>query len=1119
MTPIPEGSQITLTNLTSEVIDELVNHQLPASLLEMLERRWYDNFDIATCHVRSAQPTMLEAEARFMQVFEVATSTSRLENLQLGNMQNVLSSLRDGSHAVTYVVTSDGKETKLLLGVRRVPGSAVSNTDAYLNVLYRSLRSNYPGIVLSRNKAQNFEDLPFERYQVDLLKPLKENRYLGALTGIPSLRTNGPDGTTFHQSIDRLVDALRGESYTFMVLAQPILESRLTQLIAQLRSISEEVHTLVLQSRSISRSETESKSTTATESKQLTLGVGQLLSAVVGIGGSISQSIGETVGASTGLSASITRERLDKTAQVCEQLLDHSIARLQTGRSLGFWNTGVFISSSDPNTFWRAQSIVRGLFSGHSTYVEPIRLLPLGDSREVKRAITNLQLPVLESIPNRMEMKHPLGQEYQCLSTPLTTDELSLLVSFPAREVPGMKIKPVADFNLNPPEISGAEIGSLLYRGEKLDKRIAISSKSLTRHTFITGLTGSGKTNTCLALIEDAYRKHGLNFLVIDPAKTEYRFLLNSETLGREIMIFTLGDEKISPFRINPFEFVRGFSLLGHIDLIKAVFNAAFPMYASMPYILEESILDVYQERGWDVASSQNRFLHGDIDDPDVDFRPYLPRLSDLYAKIDTVVARKRYDVRIAQDLTAALKARLGSLLNGGKGLMFDTQRSIPIETLLNRPVLLELRHAGDEDERAFVMSLIFVLLYEACQNRPVGDQMNHVTLIEEAHRLLRNIPISTSLESANPRGKTVEMFSDMMAEMRSHGEGFIIVDQMPNKLVPDVIKGSNLKIVHRLMAQDDRIAVGAAMGLNTEQIDHLPRLRQGEAVIHSEELEEACLILIDSVEERLAVTHSNHVEREDQIIGEIKKRTLDFYKQNPALLQKYPGCVICHSPCNYYVGEDARILTESLVRLGQQYLALIAIGSSRACISLGTRLQKEINNRMREHFGEQYSAGQKRCIQVLLAARCARNFAQSYSHVVNWQAVIQLQELLAQAWEAWPTPSKQLNDIRKLILGRIAIAPVQARAGCTACPHRCWFGFSMQTKGHVLVQQVTAFLQAEIGRELSADDLIVRVRDYYGERIEDQLVPHAAYCLLTQCTDDESLLRKSRNAVLQRKV
>ncbi|MBI3241804.1 MAG: ATP-binding protein [Chloroflexi bacterium] len=878
-----EETTFALQTLTPEAVDELVNRRLPASLLDTLERRWYESFDIHKYQIQSTTPAALEAETRFLQIFEVAYTQDVARSFHLANMQNVLSSLRDGSHSLAYVATSNGEQVKLLMGVRRSRLDSITPTDEYINVMHRALRSNYPGIVLSQQADEQYHDVDFADYKVCILDPMQKSHYLAAITGIPSLRQQENWQEAFGQSIDRLVDALRGEAYTLLVLAEPILEERVNHLINQARLISEQVHALVLQSRSISRSETASKQTTRGKSEQFTLGTSQLISAILSVSGSVSKSISDTIGFTRGVSASITQERLDKTAQFCEQLLEHYINRLQSGRSLGFWNTGVFLTSDDRNTFLRAQWISRALFSGQNTYFEPIRILNLEKNLEVRRALGNLRIPALKAIPgeNRQSIEHPLGQEYQSLGTPLTTDELSILVSFPNREVPGLKLKPVADFNLNPPAIKGTEIGSLLYRGEKLPSRIAISSKSLTRHTFVTGLTGSGKTNTCLALLANGHQSQQLKFLVIDPAKTEYRLLLNSRSLGKDLVVFTLNDESLAPFRLNPFEFEPDFPLLTHIDLLKAVFNAAFPMYASMPYLLEEAMLAVYQERGWNITDSTNdRFKPNSGED----HRTYLPRLSDLRDKIDEVVKGKGYDERIARDLTAALKARIGSLCQGTKGLMLDTQRSTPFQALLDRPVVLELRRVGDDDEKAFLMALLFIRLYEACQTRKISNDLCHVTLIEEAHRLLRNVPILVSSEIANTRGKAVEMFADMMAEMRAYGEGFIIVDQVPNKLVPDVIKGSNLKFVHRLLADDDRRAVGNAMGLTSAQIEHLSRLTLGQAVVHSEELGEACLVKIDSVEEQLMnqPSGSDPHDKSHKTEDLLRQHAKDFEDQQP---------------------------------------------------------------------------------------------------------------------------------------------------------------------------------------------------------------------------------------------
>lgn len=1115
MIVMPESGELRFT-------PESVNRDLPNLLLTTLERGWYQDFDIAKFPTQKMRGGVdLDSQLGLMQVYEVPYTQRLEESLHLSNMQNVISSVRDGSHTLVYGVMGQGGDVKLMTGVRKFRRDTIYQTDQYVEVLHRALRSNYPGIVLApQRKALAPEEpyrlIPPQEYQVNIVRNIKQSHYLSCITGIPSLRIPGSPDDFFSQSIDRLVDALRGEDYLLLVLAEPILDDRLSANIAVLRRLSGEVHTLVNQSISLYRNRSETDQTSRSKSQTYSVGAGQILSAIFGISVGMTTTTSEGTSITEGTGASVAQETLDKTAQFCEQVLEHYIQRLQVGRSLGFWNVGIYLASNNFNTQMRSQAIVRSLYSGMETYFEPIRVIDLTDAPAgVRHTIAHLEIPVLTHLGSNTD--HPLGDEYQSLGTPLTTNELSLLFSFPHREVPGLKMKRVADFNLNPPPIEkGAIIGSLLYRGEVLPARFAIDSKSLLRHTFVTGLTGSGKTNTCLALLEDAYRNCDLNFMVIDPAKTEYRFLLGSEILGKKIAIFTLGAESLSPFRLNPFEFVRGFPLLTHIDLLKAVFNAAFPMYASMPYLLEDALFKIYKERGWNIADSTNRFI--DVNDPGADYTSYLPRLSDLYNKIDEVVASKRYDVRLTLDLTAALKARLGSLLSGYKGLMLDTRQSISIQELLEKPVVIELCNLGDEDEKAFIMALVFILLYEATSLRPIDNQLHHVTLIEEAHRLLRNIPIATSAESANPRGKTVEMFTDMMAEMRARGEGFMIVDQMPGKLVPDVIKGSDLKVVHRLLAHDDRLAVGNAMGLSADQIDFLPDLKVGQAVIHSEQLEEACLVKVDPKEDELFARHKGATAREKNaaVEGVLKSQMAEFRKNHGNNFRRFPLCDIpgypkCDAPCQYQPLSNEP--TGSTLRAANNYISALMYGDYNLVRNSGYKLRKEVEANLVDLYGEGVKPGYRHCALVQLADQSVQRLIHTHPKFSNWQSVLKLQSELILLWERlWlkDLPEKQkLEEVHKLILQKIAFEPRVSRPGCRRCKAPCRFGHRFQPGGAPApaAQELAEQLRASRTETTRVEEIVDWAVKALGSSVRFDQHWNAGYCLLSQATANERLL------------
>jgi len=122
---------------------------------------------------------------------------------------------------------------------------------------------------------------------------------------------------------------------------------------------------------------------------------------------------------------------------------------------------------------------------------------------------------------------------------------------------------------------------------------------------------------------------------------------------------------------------------------------------------------------------------------------------------------------------------------------------------------------------------------------------LKHVTVIEEAHRLLRNVAETPGTSVANPRHQAVEQFSAMLAELREYGEGLVVVDQMPSKLIPDVIRNTCIKIVHRLTAEEERRLVAGAMCLNDAQTRFLSSLPTGQAIVYADGSLNACRVTV----------------------------------------------------------------------------------------------------------------------------------------------------------------------------------------------------------------------------------------------------------------------------------
>ena len=365
-----------------------------------------------------------------------------------------------------------------------------------------------------------------------------------------------------------------------------------------------------------------------------------------------------------------------------------------------------------------------------------------------------------------------------------------------------------------------------------------------------------------------------------------------------ELQIFTLGDEMTSPFRLNPFEIMEGINLQTHIDNLRAVFNASFIMYAPMPYVLERCIHEIYKDKGWDLITNRNRLLDTEVKNPYGIF----PTLTDLYEKIDPVVDAMGYEDRLTMDIKAGLKVRIGSLLIGGKGSMLNTPMSIPMHILLNKPTILELQDIGDDEEKAFLIGLLITKLYEyrKVESKRIGNNrgLRHITLIEEAHRLLAKTSTDFSnLENVNTKAKAVETFCNILSEIRAFGEGMLIAEQIPEKLAQDAIKNTNLKIMHRIVAKDDRDLMGHTMNINENQNKFISTMDKGIAVIFSEGLNEPFLISIPHYLSSAKIVTEGKNSIKNNNINQFMVKRLKGFDQ---IFGKQDGCTQCKFKCVY---------------------------------------------------------------------------------------------------------------------------------------------------------------------------------------------------------------------------
>jgi DNA helicase HerA-like ATPase len=531
-------------------------------------------------------------------------------------------------------------------------------------------------------------------------------------------------------------------------------------------------------------------------------------------------------------------EMVDAEAQLLVEVQRRELERLEEALALGRWNVRVDFGATEPDAASRLGSLLRSVLSGvPSASADLVRVTPFGS---------------------------PSAHESE-LVTALSSRELGTLIQLPREEVPGYQIADYAPFDVDPrPESRPAgriTLGKVLRDGSDSGTELHVHIDDLAKHALVAGVTGSGKTTTVSSILI-ALHSAKVPFLVVEPAKTEYRALLGLGSAGApagpmpDLRVFTLGNDRVAPFRFNPFEFETEDDperslLLAHIDLLKAVFNAAFVLYAPMPYVLEMALHEVYEDRGWSLASGRNLRL-SPADWRHRDALPIFPTLGDLARKVETVTRRLGYEARIEQDVIAGLRARIGSLRVGSKGLMLDVPRGLSIRELLQEPTLLELESIGNDPEKAFLIGLVLARLYErrrlqaASGDLPAGTQ--HILVIEEAHRLFRHVNTDVDLESANLRAQAVESLVHMLSEVRRYGQGVILADQVPTKLAVDAIKNTNLKVMHRIVAADDRATLAGATNMSEPQSRQLATLLPGQAAVFSEGADRPLLVAVPDV-------------------------------------------------------------------------------------------------------------------------------------------------------------------------------------------------------------------------------------------------------------------------------
>lgn len=546
-----------------------------------------------------------------------------------------------------------------------------------------------------------------------------------------------------------------------------------------------------------------------------------------------------------------------------EHLKKHA-ERFQMGKATGIWEVGCYVFTDSEDCAILA-SQVKAVLSGKESIYEPIRIHDISEIVMDKTGIIRGFKEDLQIYANYNPIndfadepfRHPFGKDFSRLTSMLTTRELSCMINMPMNSVPGLSVVEIwPDFSLTPQEQETSTfaipLGKLIHDRQESPISVSLNLNTLSRHALVAGVNGSGKTNTVLSILE-GFMKADKPIIVFEPAKTEYvdwaieynrQVDKHNETVQieseckKKIKIFipgcnyyAKGDVELKDvLRLNPFEVIasknelNGYRVVSHLDKLKSVLAGAFPMQDILPTVIERLLYKLYDETGWLADDTPNKK------------RPFPTLASINKTFIKDLMEQLGYAEENTMNISAALRTRFNSMKQGWKNTLLnnDELTGTTWKELFESPCVINLSYVGDDSDKAFIMSLLMQFLYEyrIAESEAKGYSFNdnecrHLAVIEESHRVM------TKCDSPElPQYRSNQMFASILSEVRAYGQGVMVVDQVPSRLIEDAVKNTNVKVIHKIVSADDTKLLAESVGMNTEQQNVIPKLSIGQAVL-----------------------------------------------------------------------------------------------------------------------------------------------------------------------------------------------------------------------------------------------------------------------------------------------
>lgn len=760
-----------------------------------------------------------------------------------------------------------------------------------------------------------------------------------AVSVVPSLR-NGDENEimSYVQGIENLVDSLKGKKYTVLTIADPVGSTDISEIrhgyesiynylsplyrVVETKGVSESVSLSKTDTESYVKGITEGIARTQSKSENVSYSNGFNLSAsfVVSAGFSHSKSKGTTTtdsltqnsgisqqyGNTTGKTETVGNTTTDSTQvtvenRIIKSMLDKvekNIERIDECEGYGAFNSATYVLADDKETALNVAGNFISLMKGERTGAQTSGINCWERPETVLAYRPDEQAVTFDTIISCLKhFTHPTFKVNDMVSVSTSTmvsgPELTVQLGLPKKSINGVAVLPMNPFGRNVRACveNKIQLGNLYFMGRTEAQNVDVEINSLTSHTFVTGSTGKGKSNVIYGMLSKLAH-NDIKFMVIEPAKGEYKSKLGKQkgvitfvtnpNFSTYISENDLKEMDVRLLKMNPFRFPGNTHVLEHIDRLIGIFNVCWPMYAAMPAILKDAVERAYEKCGWDLEKSTNKYGVA-----------LYPSFVDVIAQVKMILDESAYSADNKGDYIGSLSTRLKSLTTGINGLMLCAD-DWEDELLFDANTIVDLSRIGSPDTKALLMGILIIKLQEyRMQHSEPDSPLRHVTVLEEAHNLMKKTSTEQSAEGANVLGKSVEMLSNAIAEMRTYGEGFIIVDQSPGMLDKAVIRNTNTKILLNLPDIEDRNLVGKAAGLTDNQIDELAKLERGVAVVHQSDWLEAVLCRFEKYESEKDTFGASKIKEDMQFVDTEEVRdvlldcimTQELYRKGDRLL------------------------------------------------------------------------------------------------------------------------------------------------------------------------------------------------------------------------------------------